>query len=111
MFAAIASSVKALPPGTKHVTIVDWRRCPIMSPDCAEYLVRKMASVNDTTDRSATVAPPDAPSSVLQFARLIRDSRNPNRRMFSEEEAAVEWLSEVLTPEERQRLRRFVTRA
>jgi hypothetical protein len=110
LFTMLTAAVKTLPPETRHVAIVDWRRCPIMSPDCAAHLLQNMVSVNERTDRSATVAPNDAPTSVLQFARLIRDSNHPHRRMFAEAAGAMEWLDEVLTPEERQRLRRFVSR-
>jgi hypothetical protein len=105
------SAVWALPAETKHVTVVDWRLCPIMSPDCATYVGEKMVVVNSRTERSASIVPRDAPLNVLQFTRLIRDARNPMRRPFRDDASATTWLSEALTPDERQRLRAFLARA
>jgi len=110
LFAALANAVRALPKDAKHVTIVDWRRCPIMAPDCAAYVVQHMVAVNARTERSATVASVEAPTNVLQFTRLIRDSNNPMRQLFNDAESAVTWLSEVLTPKEQQRARAFLAR-
>ena len=110
LFGVIAAAVSKLPAEAKHVTLVDWRRCPIMAPDCAAYVVQKMVSVNARTDRSATVAPVDAPMNVLQFTRLIRDSSNPNRQLFHDDASALSWLSEVLTPKELKRAQAFLAR-
>jgi hypothetical protein len=111
LFDMLAAAVKTLPTGSKHVTIVDWRLCPIMSPETATYVTRRMVAVNETTERSATVAPVDAPTTVLQFARLIRASNHPFRRLFHEEMAATSWLGEILNEEEQKRLRAFLARA
>jgi hypothetical protein len=110
LFASIATAVRALSAETKHVTVVDWRHCPIMAPDCAAYVVQHMVAVNARTDRSATVAPIEAPVNVLQFTRLIRDSNNPNRQLFNDEASALQWLSEVLTPKELKRAQAFLAR-
>ena len=38
LFEAIVRETAILAPGTRHVTIVDWRNCPIMSPEAAERM-------------------------------------------------------------------------
>jgi len=108
LFAQVGAEIAKLPPGTRHVTVVDWRFCPVMSPAAAEYLTAQMAGKNSSTERSAALARQDAPIAVLQFVRVIREANNPARRLFFEEDEVYAWLSEVLSPAERGRLREFL---
>jgi hypothetical protein len=108
LFAAYADVLWNLPADAQHVTIVDQRHCPIMSPDAASYLSERMASANARTVRNATVAPVDSPTAALQYTRVVRNAGLEVRRLFSSESAAIGWLSEVLTPEERARLIHFL---
>lgn len=108
IFEAIGRELAKLPADAHHVTVVDWRRCPLMSPDAAEHMRKKIASVNSSTGRSAALAREDAPLAVLQFVRLIRDANLPDRKLFVHEEELYTWLSEVLTTEERTRLSAFL---
>jgi hypothetical protein len=107
-FDRIEAAIAKLPPPRKHVTVVDWRRCPLMAPAAAERMGQRIASMNAHTVRSAAIASHDAPSAVLQFVRLIREARLPDRKLFFEADEMVEWLSEVLTRAEAERLRAFV---
>ena len=48
---------------------------------------------------------------VLQFLRVIKDAKLPDRKLFYEPIELTEWLTEVLEPAETQRLREFLVRA
>jgi hypothetical protein len=108
VFQQVGREVAKLPPGIKHVTIVDWRHCPLMAPEAADFLTTSMAGVNPGTERSAAIARQDAPVAVLQFLRLIRDADFCDRRLFFAEDEVCSWLGEVLSPAERTRLRAFL---
>ena len=111
IFEAIGRELGKLPPGAQHVTVVDWRHCPIMSPEAAEHMLKKIAGINSNTVRSAALANEDSPVAVLQFVRVIRDANLPDRKLFLHSEELARWLSEVLTPPEKVRLRAFLTEA
>jgi hypothetical protein len=80
-----------------------------MSPEAAEHMLRRIASVNSHTERSAALASEDAPLAVLQFVRLIRDANHPDRKLFVHSDDLYTWLSEVLTHTERGRLMAFLS--
>jgi hypothetical protein len=109
VFQQVALEVAKLPPGSKHVTIVDWRHCPLMAPEAADFLTVRMAGVNPATERSAAIARQDAPVSILQFLRVIRDADFSDRRLFFSEDELCSWLDEVLSPAEGARLRAFLS--
>jgi hypothetical protein len=90
------------------VTIVDWRHCPLMAPEAAEFLIARMVAVNPGTERSAAISRQDAPVAVLQFLRLIRDAGFSDRRLFFSEDELCSWLGEVLSSAESMRLRAFL---
>jgi len=111
LFAQIAQATARLAADRLHVTIVDWRNCPIMSPEAAERMGFHMRARNAHTERSAALARSNAPLQVLQFLRVIRDAGLPDRRLFFEEAELIDWLGEVLSPPEGQRLREFLAEA
>lgn len=108
IFEAIRRAVSGLPANVQHITVVDWRGCPLMSPEAADHMLKRIAGVNSSTERSAALAREDSPLAVLQFVRLIRDANHPDRKLFVEGDQLYHWLSEVLTPMERIRLRAFL---
>ncbi|HKY39456.1 MAG TPA: hypothetical protein VJN18_26135 [Polyangiaceae bacterium] len=108
LFQQIGREVARLPPGAKHVTIADWRHCPVMAPEAADFLTARMAGVNPGTERSAVIARQDAPVAVLQFLRVIRDAGFSDRRLFFSEDELCSWLADVLSPAEGARLRAFL---
>ena len=109
IFEAIAREVKKLPPNEHHVTVVDWRHCPLMDPEAAEHMLKKIASVNANTLRSAALASDNSPLAVLQFVRLIRNANLPDRKLFLHSDSLYDWLAEVLTWNERVRLMDFLS--
>jgi hypothetical protein len=111
LFVEIARQIPRIPAGQRHVAVVDWRRCPVMAPEAAQRLASRIATVNDTTLRSAALASPNAPTAILQFMRVIRDAGNPDRKLFENADELYEWLGEVLDAGERTRLRAFLSEA
>jgi len=58
--------------------------------------------------RSAVLVSQDSPTAVLQFSRLVRESRNESRRVFFDPKELTRWLGEVLTNAEKVRLVEFL---
>lgn len=108
VFDQIDHALLRIPPSQRVVTIVDWRRCPVMAADAAQRMVERIQLNNPRTERSAVIARTNAPTAVLQFVRVIREARLPDRKMFVDEAELVTWLSEPLTALESLRLRRFI---
>ena len=46
IFSEIGREAAKLGPNAHHVTVVDWRHCPVMSPEADAHLLKKIASVN-----------------------------------------------------------------
>lgn len=108
LFDVIDRELAKLPPGTKHVTIADWRRCAMMAPEAAQRVAARIARVNDSTERSAVISSNDSPTAVMQFLRVIREAKLPDRKLFTSTTEVADWLSEVLNKDEAQRLRAFL---
>jgi hypothetical protein len=109
-FLEVEEAIAKLPATVQVVTIVDWRKCSIMSPEAAAQMVRRVMGLQHRTLRTAIVVSPDSPSVILQFGRVIRDADNPSRKMCLDAAEAITWLNDVLILEERARLRWFLER-
>ena len=107
-FNGFAAAARGLPPGARAVVIADWRACPLLSGDASERARLRLSQTNPRVERSAAFAVAESAITVLQFLRLCLDSGNPNRRCFTKLEPMVDWLGEVLTGPERQRLAEFL---
>jgi hypothetical protein len=108
VFAEFARVVAKLPAGQRLVTVIDWRRCPVMSASASERMVPIMVRSNPRSERSAALASRDSPIAVMQLNRIIVESKHPDRRLFYEPETLIAYLGEVLTPAETARLRAFL---
>lgn len=108
VFARYAREIKKIPDGESIVVVTDWRRCPLMSTDAAEHLLARITRTNPRVLRSAAVASRNSPVALLQFLRVVRESKNAERRLFDDPEELVAWLGDVLTPAELTRLREFL---
>ncbi len=108
LFKLVQGQLAALPPTIQVVTVTDWRYCPVMSEDSAEYAIAGMTKNNTRVQRSGALASRSAPVAVLQFLRLVRQSKHESRRLFFDESALTSWLGEVLTDAERARLAEFL---
>jgi hypothetical protein len=108
MIRLIQHEVVRVPLSVRIVTVVDWRRCPLMHEDATTRLIEGLRSSNARIERSAGLVSQKSAIAVLQFLRLVREGNFPNRRLFYDPEAVMSWLDEVLEPEERMRLRTFL---
>jgi len=108
LFEQLRREIARLPSDTAHVTVVDWRRCPVMCPEAAARIAHQISTVNARTERSAALASHNAPVAVLQFLRVIREAGLPDRKLFFDHSELTSWLSEVLSPVEQHRLRAFL---
>jgi hypothetical protein len=88
--------------------VVDWRSLPLMTGDASTRLFQLMAQYNGRIERSAILASRDAPTAVMQFLRVISETKHPDRRLFYDIDELQAWLDEVLSSEESARLRSFL---
>jgi hypothetical protein len=107
-FARFGAAMSQIPEDSHHIVVADSRRCPIMSPDAAEQMTASIAQSKPGLLRSAVLTRVATPTAVLQFARVIRESNHPDRKIFVKSEDVIEWLDDVMTPEESARLRDFL---
>ena len=108
MFDIIDVELAKVARGRQIVTVVDWRRCPVMEAAAATRMLEHMVGLNPRTERSAALVTAKAPVTILQCMRLIRESRLADRRMFLNAPELITWIGEVLEPNEQQRLREFL---
>lgn len=108
LFKTIAGEMARVPSGMQIVTVTDWRHCPVMSSDAAEQALVAMTRNNPRVLRSGALASQESPIAVLQFLRLVRESRHESRRLFFDADELSRWLGEVLTDTEKARLTEFL---
>ncbi|MGA2450534.1 MAG: hypothetical protein ABTD50_17840, partial [Polyangiaceae bacterium] len=92
-FADIDAEVMRRPPSERIVIAADWRSCQVMSAAASEALVANLTRNNPRIERSAIVASVNGPSAMLQFTRLVRESANPQRRLFTDAGEMAQWLA------------------
>jgi hypothetical protein len=107
-FDLIEAELRKVAQPRQIVTVVDWRRCPVMEAKAAERMLERIVALNPRTERSAALATAKAPVAILQFMRLIRESRLPDRKMFLNPPELIVWMNEVLDPDEQRSLREFL---
>lgn len=104
--AALAACVSE----TKRLAVAcpDFRAATLLRPSAAERIIDLMKRDNRSVERSAILAAKSA-MFTLQLTRFLRESASESRRrVFTDTEPFFTWLDEVLTFEERGRLRQFV---
>jgi len=108
IFADIGQQIAKIPESQKLIFVVDWRRCPVMSTEAAQRMLPAITGTNPRIERSATIASKSSPTAVMQFLRLVRESKHADRRLFHDTSEVERWLDEVLTPAEAARLHAFL---
>lgn len=108
IFAQLARETSKLPVGKRLVVLTDWRRCPIMSDAASERMLSMLTLGNVKVERSAALVSRDAPLAELQFMRLIRESKHPDRRLFHAGAELAQWLRPCLSDAESARLHAFL---
>jgi hypothetical protein len=108
VFDTIDREVEKLANSERHVTVVDWRKCPVMSPLAAARMAERIELGHGRTQLSAALANHDSPVAVLQFLHVIREAGLPDRTLFFDPGQLVEWLTGALKRTEFRRLREFL---
>ena len=107
---SITRAFATVAPNVNLVVAADWRRTRLMEGAAADTFAKMIASFNARIERSGAVSSQNSPIAVLQFLRVIRESKHPNRRLFEKVSDLTSYLNEVLTPEESERLVVFLAR-
>jgi hypothetical protein len=79
-----------------------------MTQAAAKSLGPMLGAFNGRIERSAILGSSTSPVAVLQFLRVVRDTKHPARRVFEDRRATLTYLSDCLTPAERDRLGQFL---
>ncbi len=98
---------KTMPRGRVSRVIVDARNLRIVDPTIIDAVVTMMRQDNPFVERNAFLLPPGA-LLFIQIERMLKELNVTNRKSFQDRATAERWLSEVCTPDERQRLRAFL---
>jgi len=96
--------------GQLVVVAADWRYTRLMSADASDATGKMIGSFNDRIERSGVLAAKDSPIEVLQYLRVIRESKHPKRKLMYEHDELRAWLGDLLTPTETRRLGEFMDR-
>jgi len=107
--ARINAALDTIPKDQLVVIAADWRLCQLMTQPAANALGPMLGSFNARIERSAILGSPTSPVAVLQFLRVVRESRHPARRVFEDRPPMLSWLGECLSEPERERLAQFLT--
>jgi len=106
--ARVKHAMATVPEGTSVVIAADWRRLGIMSERVAARAVNLLTTSGERIERSGILAVSDAPTAVMQFFRIVRESEHPSRRVVTSIIELEDWLLPVLTPTETKRLVEFL---
>jgi hypothetical protein len=90
-----------------YVIVTDLRHAHVFPPDITEAFIQMMGRINPDLERSAVLINESAVLG-MQAERAIGEAGNPNRRSFREPWTLLDWMSEVLTPQELARLKQFL---
>jgi hypothetical protein len=82
------------------VICTDWTMLDVFSPELAQSVYEMLATTNSKVLRGAILLNAEKATFNLQVERVIREARNPSRRTFRSSHRMLDWLSEVLEPEE-----------
>jgi hypothetical protein len=80
-----------------------------MSEDAEEQILASMSENDLRVPLAGALASQNAPIAVLQFLRLVRQSKHESRRLIFSEDALESWLGEVSSDPEKTRLAEFLS--
>ena len=94
--------------GSRAIICADWRDVQVLPPVAGDALIDLLRSGNGRFVRSGVLLTLENAVFALQVERLFREAQNPQRRAFRDPNEMLRWLSEAMTPDERQRARGFL---
>jgi hypothetical protein len=106
--ARVRAAMSTVPVGERVVIAADWRQVPVMPASVAARAQALLTTTSERIERSGILAKPDAPTALMQFFRLVRESQHPSRQVLTSVEQLVTWLRPVLTAAELERLGAFL---
>lgn len=92
----------------RPVLLADHRPVAIYHQAVAAKLLETFNSFNRIWERVAIIIAPTNATLFLQFQRVVREARNPSRRIFTEPEEACDFIAETLQPLEMARASAFL---
>ena len=92
----------------KAVCCVDLTQLAALPPEATDAFIALFTRDNPKVERSGFLVARRHSSIGLQMDRMIRQANNPARQSFEERHLLIQFLDEVLSPPERQRLRQFL---
>ena len=98
---------KTMPKGEKTRVMVDARGLRVVDPAVIDAIVMMMKQDNPWVERNAFLLHTGAMLHI-QSERMLKDLGVTNRKSFQNRSDAEKWMNEVCTPDERNRLRRFL---
>lgn len=90
------------------VACIDLRSATLASPEQSDMVLAMFRRDNPLLERSAILLADGQAMLGMQVERLVRESANPARKTFRDIDALYAYLDEVLSREERSRLRVFL---
>jgi hypothetical protein len=92
----------------KSRVIADLRGLRIVDPQIIDMVVGMMRIDNPMVERNAFLLPDSGALVLIQSERMLKELGAESRRAFRNRTDAEKWLGEVLSPEEKLRMRRFL---
>lgn len=92
----------------RPILLADHRPVVIYTQSVAAKLIELFTSLNVHWERVAIVIAPTNATLTMQLSRVVRESANPSRRVFTDAAEACRFLAETLTGAEVSRARDFL---
>jgi hypothetical protein len=86
----------------------DHRAVTVYPQTVTDELALLFGTLNQHLQRVALLVAPSNATLTMQLSRIVREAKNPERRVFFTTDDAEAFLGEVLTPAERTRLAQFL---
>jgi hypothetical protein len=112
MIAMLGQTLGAMtaPDEARVIIVADWRRCTILGTGTAERAAVMLAGANPRVLRSSILILPDSATAMMQALRLVKESNNAGRKVFTAPADLIAWNAEIATPAELERLKAFLER-
>jgi hypothetical protein len=94
-------------PIDRFLSVVDLRDTQAHDDEIVQPLLQLLKSVNPRIDRVGFLIGNDSLLAV-QIESMVISARHPGRRVFRDPQGLIDYLGEVTTPAEQQRLRDFL---
>ncbi len=91
------------------VICTDWTKLDVLSPEIAQSVYEMLAITNTKVLRGAILLHAEKATFNLQIERIVREAGGASRRCFRDTSNMLDWVAQVLTPEELSCARAFLS--